>query len=97
MQQIENVSIQERFARFHKENPHVYEEIIKIGRQMKARGFKHYSIRTILHIIRWHKHMQTNDPHFKISNNHSSRYVRLLVKEHPEFDGFFQMNKLRAE
>ena len=32
---------------------------------------------------------------FKVNNNFSSRYARLLVNDDPSFDGFFAMRELR--
>ena len=48
--------------------------------------------RAIFHVVRWHTHMQTQSTDgFKICNNHSKRYAKLLMGSEPEtFSGFFR-------
>jgi hypothetical protein len=90
-------SIQSQFDRFHEQNPHVLQEFVKLARRMKHMGFRHYGMHALMQITRWHIQIKTNDPHFKINNNYSSRYARLIVEQYPEFEGFFQMRSLTAE
>ena len=33
---------------------------------------------------------------FKLNNNFTSRYARLIEREHPELRGFFRKRRLRA-
>ncbi len=89
--------LQLAFDKFHAENPHVYEWLLEKARIAKSRGKKHYSMRFLLGFFRWHTEMETNDPMFKINDHHSPYYSRLIMAEHPEFEGFFQMRSLTAE
>lgn len=88
--------IQIQFERFDAANPQVYEEIVRRARQMKVRGYRHYGMHTILHVIRWHTDMKTAGEPFKINNNYSSRYARKLISEYPEFEGFFSTRTLKG-
>lgn len=85
------------FDKFHVENPHVYVWLLDKARTAKRKGFQHYSMRTLLHLLRWHAHIETNDPNFKINDHHSPYYARMIMTEHPEFKGFFALRELTAE
>ena len=81
----------ERFKKFHFENPNVYEEFKKIAVQMRETGRKKYSAETIINVIRWHRDVATTGDVFEINNDFKSIYVRLLIHNHDEFRGFFEL------
>ena len=95
--QENNVSIQDQFERFHDENPRVFEELLQLARKLRGRGHRSYSMDALMHVVRFHRHIDTTDPDFKINNNYSSRYSRKMTNEHPEFVGFFHTRELKAE
>jgi hypothetical protein len=85
----------DKFFEYHEKNPHVFELFVKYAKKVKASGYKHYGMHTIMHRVRWHINIDTEDPDgYKMDNNYSSRYARLLAKEYPEFEGFFHTRKL---
>ena len=90
-------SIQLQFDRFHSENPHVLNILVHLGHKAMERGKRHYGMHALMQIARWEIEMTTTDRDFKINNNYSSRYARLIVEQYPEFEGFFQMRELTAE
>lgn len=93
-------SIQKQFRSFHKANPHVYRLFRKYARQARRAGHKRYSADALLHVIRWHLFVVTKaDPAgaYKINNNYSSRYARMMVKKNPSFKGFFEMRVLKRK
>lgn len=86
-----------RFDEYHKHNPHVYRLFKKYALQVKSAGRNHFGAKMIMERVRWFKMFETNDPEgFKVNNDYTSRYVRLLIQERPEFDGFFETRKLRS-
>lgn len=90
-------TIDERFFNYHEKNPHIFRLFEKFAREIKRSGFKRYSMRTIMHRVRWHIDVDTiRDNQFKMNNNYSSRYARLLVRLNREFEGFFHTRKLRT-
>ena len=101
MQQIElfDQSEQDRkFFEYHRENPHVFALITRYANDVKQAGYKHYGMHTIMHRIRWHINIDSKDrAGFKMNNNYSSRYARLLIQENPEFDGFFRNRRLKTQ
>ncbi len=88
-------TLDEKFFQYHNDNPHVLKLFLNYARQVKDVGFQHYGFHTIMHRVRWHLNVETKDSEgYKMNNNYSSRYARLLVKENPEFEGFFRNRKL---
>ena len=93
-------TLQAQFVRYHARHPEVYRLFCDLAEQMRATGRRRYSARTILHVIRWHRALESDpreDEGFKINNNYSSRYARMLITERPEFEGFFSLRELRTE
>lgn len=90
-------TLEEQFWKYHRANPDVFRLFAKYAFEVKSAGFKRYSARAIIHRIRWHVDMATTDPNhdgFKISNNHSPYYARLLQAKYPlEFEDFFVMHE----
>ncbi|MCC6455179.1 MAG: hypothetical protein IT328_09580 [Caldilineaceae bacterium] len=91
-------TIQERFESFHAHNPHVYAALRTLALQMLGNGVRAYGIKGLFEILRWQFSIQTGGKEeFRLSNDFTSRYARLLVELNPELDGFFTLRELRAE
>lgn len=87
--------IVEKFLVFHQNNPHIYPLFKKYSAMVMNSGRKRYSIKTIIERIRWHVDVETKGEEFKINNNHSSCYVRLLIMDHPQYADFFKTRSTR--
>ncbi len=83
----------EKFLEFDAENPVIYELFVSYAKQVKDAGHKRFSAEAIINRIRWHVSVETRGDSFKINNNHKPFYARKLVKEYPEFEGFFQFRE----
>ena len=93
------LTIQERFERFDRENPMVWKTLVRLAFQAKQAGAKKLGIRTLWEVMRWEIFIKTRDPSgLKLNDHYPSRYVRKLVREYPEEfgDGFFELRTLRA-
>ena len=89
--------IQARFELFDREHPEVFAEIVRLATQVRARGFKRFSIRTIWERMRWTFFMKRGpDDEFKLNDHFHSRYARKLVADHPEFAGMYETRTLRS-
>ena len=91
--------IDRSFLTFHTANPQIMDAILRYARQLKAAGRSHFGMKAIFERIRWDYATATNlspsDKGFKISNDYTSRYSRLVELTHPgEFKGFFRTKKL---
>jgi hypothetical protein len=83
-------NIVEKFWKYHEENPHVFEILMKFAMQIKRSGRNRYSIVSIFERVRWHYEIETTGDEFKINNSYRSCYSRLLIMKDPSFDGFFE-------
>lgn len=83
------------FQTYDEENPQIWEEFKKRSFQAKKRGFKNYSANGIFEIIRWHSSTGSDDV-FKLNNIYRADYARKMMREFPEFEGFFRVRELKA-
>jgi hypothetical protein len=90
--------IKEQFDVFHKTNPVVFHELIGLADQLRSRGHKRGSMKMLFEVLRWERMIRTDDPssEFKLNNNYTSHYARLMVETHPRFEGFFAIRHLRS-
>jgi hypothetical protein len=79
------------FRDFHEENPKIFRLFRKFAYQLKRAGKAQYGAKAIMERIRWHLAVETNDEDFKINNNYTSCYARLLVANNQRFKGFFEL------
>ena len=84
-----------RFETFHRANPHVFRKFKELAFAIKATGRLRYAARTITEKIRWDHDINTVGEVFKLNDNFIAFYVRLLIHRYPEFDGFFELRRVR--
>jgi hypothetical protein len=90
-------TIDERFEQFHASNPEVYRQLVELAFQLKNAGRRRISIETLIGKLRWDRALETDDPSgFKINDNYSSRFVRMLIADHPEFGTMFETRRLKS-
>ena len=91
----EDDEIQRRFLQFHRDNPHVYEKLVELARAVQRAGFRNYGIEPLFARLRWHYDIDTRSTDgFKLNNNYTSRYARLLMEREPDLAGFFRTRTL---
>jgi hypothetical protein len=93
-------AIQDRFERFHSDNPEVYDHFCQIVREARNKGFTNWSARAIFHVMRWEdRGPVTGDAgeDYLLNNDYSSRYARRWQTYHPDISGFFETRKLRTQ
>lgn len=97
-QRLFKPSISERFAKFHADNPAVYAELVRLARDLKAKGYKHYSCDSLLHVIRFHRHLVTtpDGSGFEINNDFAALFSRLIMQQEKDLEGFFELRERRA-
>ena len=95
----ERKSIQEAFEEFHAANPHVYDALVRLARQCRARGRRRVGIELLFAVLRWEEFMTTDDPSqdtFKLNDHYTSRYARLILQREPDLEGIFEVRTLRS-
>lgn len=81
---------EERFAAFHAANPHVYDSLRDMALTLKAQGSRQYGMKALFEVLRFNNALRTQGDAFKLNNNYTSHYARLLMDEVPELAGFFE-------
>ena len=71
-------------------NMHVWEAFCEEAFKVRRKGFKHYSARTIIHVLRHHSAVQETGDEWKINNNHSPYLARLFDLVFPESAGMWE-------
>lgn len=94
----EGLTIQESFLAFHEANPWVYRELVRMAREAVAAGRQRVGIKMLVEVLRWRAEMGTVDPSssYKINNNLSSRFARLIMQQEPDLAEAFSTRELRA-
>ena len=87
----------ERFVAFHEANPEVYRQLEALAQGMWNAGRRKIGMKMLFEVLRWQHYLRTVDPSskFKLNNNLTALYSRLLVARHPEWEGLFEMRHLR--
>lgn len=83
---------QEKFQAFHKENPHVYEELLRLARQARSAGRNRCGIRMLWEVMRWNFYLKTTHAEHepKLNDHYPPFYARLLMQREPELRDFFE-------
>lgn len=90
--------IDARFQEFHKNNPVVYGTLVGLVRKAVDSGKNRIGIKMLWEVLRWELWIKTNGTEldFKLNNNYTSRYARLIMKNEPELKGIFELRGLRT-
>lgn len=84
------------FEVYHRENPAVYVLFKRFSFEAIEKGRKHFSAEAVINRIRWETLISGNDD-FKINNNYKAFYSRLFMKDFPQYSGFFELRKSKAD
>lgn len=90
-------SIEERFDAFHGRNPQVYKALRQLALDMRGRGVRHYGIKALFEVLRYEYALRTEGDTFKLNNNYTALYARLLMEQEPELAGFFETRRRLTE
>lgn len=78
------------------ENPHVYDGLKRLAYQLHEAEHERYSMKALFEIIRWEHDLKTTSRDFKLNNNFTALYARLIMKHEPKLKGFFRTRRRLA-
>lgn len=87
-------TIDEQFQAFHRANPHIYRILRALAMDYRRAGHDHCGIKMLYEVLRYQSGIYTRGDAYKLNNNYTSRYARLLMKQEPELAGFFETREL---
>ena len=92
-----DLTLQQRFERFHRENPEVYRSLVRLARVAVRAGKEHVGIGMLWEVLRWRYYLRTvDDSPFRLNNDYRSRYARLIAATEPDLAEIFTTRKLRS-
>lgn len=93
---VEGATIQERFEAFHRLNPWVLDALVRLTRTYVDAGHRRVGMKMLFEVLRYQYGIQTTGDEYRLNNNMTSRYARLLVQEHPELAPVFEVRQLQS-
>lgn len=72
---------------------HICDAFERMAMQMVGLKYKHYSARTIIHVMRHHSDLHDGTSAFKINDHISPVLSRWFLDNHPELPGFFELRE----
>ena len=87
------------FWEFHETNPHIADKLEELALQLRRAGIHRWGIKALWEVCRYELMLRTNasSRSFKLNNNYTSCYARLLMARNPELEGFFETREHRGD
>jgi hypothetical protein len=87
------------FEEFHALHPYVYDQLVDLAQKAKARGRQRVGMKQLFEVLRWERMLQrlpAEGEEFKLNNNYTSRYARLIMDQETDLAGLFEIRMLRT-
>lgn len=91
-----HMSLDERFALFHDQNPAVYRALRHLALEYVRAGNKRVGAKMLAEVVRWRTALHPTTEVWAINNSYVSRYARLLAAAEPELAGAFETRALQS-
>jgi hypothetical protein len=85
----------DEFIKWFPINIHVWDAFVAEAIKVQNKGYKHYSARTIIHVLRHHSAISENESEWKINNNYSPYLARLFDLVYPHKAGLFEYRSVK--
>lgn len=85
------------FARFHRENPHVYGALVELARRWIAtHPDRVCGIGMLYEVARWKLALRTRGEPLALNNNYRAFYARLMMERERELESVFRTRRQRG-
>lgn len=84
------------FMAYLPDNLHVYAAFEREALRVAVRGFKHYSARTIIEVLRHHSALAEEGGAWKLNDWRTPYLARLFALMHPQYAGLFEFREAKA-
>lgn len=86
-----------RFVKFHIANPHIFDQLKKMALVLKKVGHKRWGMRNLWEKLRYDLAIANNSgsSEYKLNDHFPPFYARLLMRDVPELDGFFEIRGIK--
>lgn len=86
----------DRFLAYLPDNLHVYDAFERETLKVAAKGFKHYSARTIIEVLRHHSALHEVGGPWKLNDHMTPYWARLFALMHPPHAQLFEYREAKA-
>ena len=83
------------FRYWLRDNVHVWSAFVREAQRVIDKGFRHYSARTIIHVLRHHSALEEKGGEYKVNNNHSPYLARLFDLVYPAHAGLWEYRETK--
>jgi hypothetical protein len=90
------LTIQQRFDAFHAANPDVYAELVRLARDARSAGRQRVGMKELWEVARWHLRLRTTGDEYRLNNDYTSCFARLIQDQEPDLAGLFETRKRKA-
>jgi len=92
-------SIDERFATFNEQNPKVLADLEELADKLVKRGRTRIGIKCLWEVLRYRYLTETIESHgtYKLCNDYTSRYARLMIERNPKLRAVIELRSLRNQ
>lgn len=94
---VKGATIAERFRAFHEINPHVYLALVSLAREVKRQGITRASMKMLFETLRIKFWLKTRGEHWKLNNDYTALYARLVMRQEPDLADFFETRERREQ
>jgi hypothetical protein len=87
-----------RFEDFHRNNGHVYRTLVRFAREWVNQTGRHkLGMKSLYERARWDLAIDTNDPDYRLNNDFTAFYARLIEAREPDLAGLFELRRSAAD
>ena len=90
------LTIEESFGLFHHGNPHIYRLLTEMALKYKRAGNSRCGMKMLWEALRFTSGVRTRGEPYKLNNNFTALYARLLMRQEPLLLRFFEVRERRT-
>lgn len=91
-----HATIAERFEAFHAANPWILGALIALIEDARTHGETRVGVKALFERLRWSFNRATVGERWKLNNDYTSRYARLITDTRPDLAAMIETRALRA-
>lgn len=91
--------LETQFWQFHTQNPMVYSFLIEFAFEWRLNRGKdaRLGIKALFERVRWEVSLGNTKSDFKLNNNHTAFYARLIMRTNPALQDIFKVRRQRIQ
>lgn len=89
------LTIEQRFRKWLAENPGIYDAVVRLAREVKAKGKSRCGMKALFERVRWDLWLDARGDEFRMNNIYSSRLAREVMRREPDLTEFFETRELK--